>query len=198
MRREDRIASGALVVGLGATITAMALPLAYPHTPVIIWRLMLFGGIGLSGASLLFLAYDLIPFPRRQKAQNSPLSDQEKQRFEWLVMHTLPELKKFIDERTDDHPLMESQKYSKDRFGRRYNADYNKWFKQTNQTFDERFAKDMAEIGRLAIDLGLLHRNEIDLFIKPVWFNGIKQAAIRLEAIARYIEQKGLFDDINS
>lgn len=194
MRREDRIASGGVVVGLGATVAAMALPLAYPHTSVIIWRLMFFGGLTLSGLSLLFLAYDLIPFPHWSKPQNTPLSEQEKRRFEWLVTHTLPELTKFIQERSDAHPLMESVKWGELYNNRKYDAAFNKWSKENNRIFAERFSTDVAEIGRLALDLGLVHRNEIDLFINPGWFSNMKQASIRLEAIARYIKQKGLPD----
>ncbi len=64
MRTEDRVALAGVAVGIGGTIAAMALPLAYPEAPIALWRGLFWGGAGVAAISALALFYDLAVRPR--------------------------------------------------------------------------------------------------------------------------------------
>jgi hypothetical protein len=49
---------------------------------------------------------------------------------------------------------------------------------------------DIAEIGRMALELGLIHRDEIDLFLNPQYFSELDLVDSRLRSLSQFIAQK--------
>lgn len=68
MRKQDQITLIGIIIGLGATVAAMALPFAYPNLPLAVWRILFWGGLAITALSVLLLIYDrgIWPFHKKE------------------------------------------------------------------------------------------------------------------------------------
>jgi hypothetical protein len=108
------------------------------------------------------------------------MSNMERDRFERAVIRIIPELTKLIDDRNRVKPGSEST-----------GGTFMKWSNEGLARYKKQYLHlDIAEIGRMALELGLIHRDEIDLFLNPQYFSELDLVDSRLRSLSQFIAQK--------